>query len=120
MAGVRSYQNKRQRIYSNSFQERAKTRMTETEKKLEYDRYGRLKYNPAYHINQGKPWTTKENIYLCKYYTCENVRSKKGVKVSNIKTLSLDMGRTEVSIKQQLRALRAAGLYDIYKHWGDQ
>ena len=86
--------------------------MTETEKKLEYDKYGRLKYNPAYHPNQGKPWTTKENIYLCKYY-----RSARGCKGSNIKSLSLDMGRTVNSIRSQLLFLRKAGLYDQYKNW---
>lgn len=86
--------------------------MTETEKNLEYDKYGRLKYHPAYHPNQGKAWTTKENIYLCKYY-----ESNIGRKGSNIKSLSLDMGRTVNSIRSQLLYLRKEGLYDIYKEW---
>ena len=92
---------------------------TEREQQLEYDKYGRLKYNPAYHPNQGKPWTTKENIYLCKYYKTENIRSKRGVRESNIKSLSLDMGRTINSIRSQLLYLRKSGLYEKYKHWGE-
>ena len=91
--------------------------MTETKENLKYNKYGRLKYHPAYHPNQGKAWTTKENIYLCKYYQCENVRSKNGVRVSNIKSLSLDMGRTENSIRSQLLYLRKAGLFEKYKNW---
>ncbi|MCB2297765.1 hypothetical protein [Clostridium tagluense] len=38
------------------------------EKPIEYDRYGRMKYNPSYHENTGKPWTTDDLEYLINWY----------------------------------------------------
>ncbi|QHW35871.1 DNA-entry nuclease (plasmid) [Paenibacillus rhizovicinus] len=71
---------------------------------VRYDRYNRMLYHPDYHPNQGKPYTTKENAYLCKHY----IRGQ-------VKTLALDMGRTEHSIRQHVNELRRLGQFDHYK-----
>lgn len=34
----------------------------------EFDRWGRMKYDPKIHVNQGKFWTTREIKYLIDYY----------------------------------------------------
>lgn len=36
--------------------------------KLEYDKYGRMKYNPYFHKNNRKPWTEEELQYLTNWY----------------------------------------------------
>lgn len=35
---------------------------------IKYDRYGRMKYNPAYHENTGKPWESDDLNYLINWY----------------------------------------------------
>ena len=70
-----------------------------------YDRWGRMKYHPDYHPNQGKGYTTQELSYICEHY----VRG-------GIKTLSLDVGRTEHSIRQRVNMLRKEGQSDHYKN----
>lgn len=36
--------------------------------KLEYNRYGRMKYNPFFHGNTGKPWSKEDLQYLIDWY----------------------------------------------------
>lgn len=36
--------------------------------KLEYDRYGRMKYNPFFHGNTGKPWNEEDINYLLQWH----------------------------------------------------
>jgi|GEM_PF-1400546 len=72
---------------------------------VQYDRLGRIKYNPQIHKNHGKEYTVSELAYLCKYY-------QKG----NTKTLSMDLGRTETSIQYQLSKLRRTGQFDFFKN----
>lgn len=72
---------------------------------VQYDRLGRMKYHPDFHHNHGKEYTVKELAYLCKYYSR-----------GNIKTLAMDLGRTETSIQHQVSKLRKKGLFDFYKN----
>jgi hypothetical protein len=72
---------------------------------VRYDRFGRMQYHPDYHPNQGKSYTVKENAYLCKHY----VRG-------HVKTLALDMGRTETSIRSRICELRRRGQFEYYKN----
>ncbi|KGI44963.1 hypothetical protein KY54_06590 [Clostridium tetani] len=36
--------------------------------KLEYDRYGRMKYNPFFHGNTRKPWSQEDINYLLEWH----------------------------------------------------
>lgn len=71
---------------------------------IKYDRWGRMKYHPDYHPNQGKSHSTTELVYICKHYSR-----------GNVKTLSLDVGRTEHSLRQRINQLRQNGQFDHYK-----
>lgn len=35
---------------------------------IEYDPYGRMKYHPEIHFNQGKPWLVTDEKYLIEHY----------------------------------------------------
>ncbi|RUT38714.1 DNA-entry nuclease [Paenibacillus anaericanus] len=82
------------------------TANTEIEKipKIKYDRWGRMLYHSEFHPNQGKSYSTKELSYICKHYSR-----------GNVKTLSLDVGRTEHSLRQLANTLRKEGLFEHYK-----
>ena len=79
--------------------------MEETQMPITYDRFGRMKYHPDYHVNHGKDYTIKELSYICKYY-----------KPGHVKTLALDVGRTETSIRELVCRLRRLGKFEEYKN----
>lgn len=66
---------------------------------IEYDNWGRMKYNPEIHFNQGHNWTTEELDYLV------NWLDKIG-----LEEMSLALGRTETSIATKVHKLRREGL----------
>jgi len=72
--------------------------------KVKFDRQGRMKYNPDYHPNHGKPFTTDELIYICKFNEVDGARS-----------LSLALGRTEMTIANKIFELKRYGLYEYYR-----
>lgn len=51
---------------------------------VEYDKYGRMKYNQDLHDRQGKPWDDDEIEYLIAWYTR-----------IGLEEMSLALGRTE-------------------------
>lgn len=65
---------------------------------IEYDSYGRLKYNPILHPNQGMPWSTEDKEYLIEWL------DKIG-----LEEMSLALGRTESTISEKARILRKKG-----------
>jgi len=71
---------------------------------FEYDKSGRLKYNPALHPNHKKPYTISELEYICKYYEIDGRKS-----VSSI------VGRTESTIASLVHRLKKDGMFDYYK-----
>lgn len=73
---------------------------------VEYDNYGRMKYNPEYHGNDGKPWSQEDLMYLCGMH--EAMRGK---------DLSMALERTETAIATKLYALKNKNkdLYDYYR-----
>jgi hypothetical protein len=77
------------------------------EEGIEYDRQGRLKYNPNFHDQQGQVWTEKDNEYLCKYY-----------EVDGREMLSMALSRTPSTVANQVRNLKRAGMYEYFKHLG--
>jgi hypothetical protein len=72
--------------------------MIESIHQVEYDNYGRMKYNPDLHDRQGTPWTHNELNYLIDWYD-----------LIGVEEMSLALGRTEVSITHKVNVLRRQG-----------
>lgn len=66
---------------------------------LEFDEYGRVKYNSKIHYNQRKPWTREDLNYLIEWYD----------KIGG-EEISFALGRTEASIHQTVLKLRKQGV----------
>lgn len=66
---------------------------------VEYDRYGRMKYNPELHENQGKPWSEEDLEYLIAWY-----------EIIGAEEMSLALGRPEAVIANKVSKLRKSGL----------
>lgn len=62
---------------------------------IEYDSFGRMKYNPEFHPNQGKYWTYEEEEYLIKWYD-----------LIGMEEMSFALGRTEATISEKVTRLR--------------
>lgn len=92
--------SRKEMIWMNAADVAKQDEMTE----IKYDRWGRMMYHPDFHYNQGKSYSTKELSYICKHYSR-----------GHVKTLSLDVGRTEHSLRQRVNQLRKDGLFDHYK-----
>ncbi|MFB1100859.1 DNA-entry nuclease [Terribacillus sp. JSM ZJ617] len=79
---------------------------------VEYDQFGRMKRHPLYHHNSYNrtPFTQEELEYICKYWHADHMDD-----------LGLALGRTGVSLAQQVSKLKKQGLFDHYKnmnrHW---
>jgi len=67
--------------------------------KIEYDRYGRMKYNREFHPNNGKKWSKEELRYLVDWY------DKIGAD-----EMSFALGRTITTIAQKVNQLRKLGI----------
>ncbi|WP_246168306.1 DNA-entry nuclease [Paenibacillus antarcticus] len=76
---------------------------------ITYDRQGRMEYNPLFHFNHGKHYTTSELIYICKYYEIDGRRN-----------MSLAIGKTIKSITSTVWKLRQSGKWDYYKNFDDE
>lgn len=73
----------------------------------QYDRWGRMKYCPELHYNQGKSYTVSDLSYICKHYRRGEVLS-----------LSLAVGRTDRSIRSLVDKLRKEDQFEYYKNLG--
>lgn len=71
--------------------------------KLEFDQFGRMKYNPDFHFNHGKVMSEDDLMYLCKFWGLESVKS-----------LSLGLGKTEMTLASLITKLKKDGRYDEY------
>ncbi len=65
---------------------------------IEYDRYGRMRYHPEIHTNQGRPWLASDEKYLIEYY------EKLGPE-----EVSLSLGRTIHTVMTRAYELRKKG-----------
>jgi len=65
---------------------------------IQYDAYGRMKFNPEIHTSHKTPWTTVDENYLIKYYR----------KISAAE-LSLALGRTIGVIHDRIYRMKKAG-----------
>lgn len=70
---------------------------------LEYDEYGRMKYNPEIHFNHGAKFTSEELAYLCKFYNVDGPIA-----------LSYALGRTQATIIRKYNQLDKNGLVEKY------
>lgn len=62
---------------------------------IKYDSYGRMKYNPEFHTNDGKTWTKEDINYLIDWYD-----------IIGPEEMSFALERTIKSIQQKASELR--------------
>jgi len=67
--------------------------------KIEYDRYGRMKYNPIFHPNNGTHWDKEGLRYLIDWF------DKIGAD-----EMSFALGRTITTVAQKVNELRKQGI----------
>lgn len=72
--------------------------MFETISPIEYDKCGRMKYNPDLHERQGQPWEDEEKEYLINWYN-----------IIGLEEMSLALGRTEGTIATKVNIFRNQG-----------
>lgn len=77
----------------------------EREEGLKYNYMGEMLFNPLYHAPKGRPWSTEDLTYLCKYHD-----------IDGLKKISLALDRTPRTCGSQLGNLRASGRYDYYRN----
>lgn len=65
---------------------------------VEYDKYGRMKYNPELHGEHGTPWTTTDEKYLIERYELDGPEE-----------VSLSLERTIHTVMERARLLRSKG-----------
>ena len=66
---------------------------------IEYDSYGRMRYNPTFHPNHKKSWKTSEQKFLIENYT-----------LMGPEAISLALGRTIHVVMTRAYELRKAGM----------
>lgn len=64
-----------------------------------YDHFGRMKYNPEFHINTGKAWSTNDEQYLIDWYD-----------IIGPEEMSFALERTIISVMQKVTVLRKEGV----------
>ncbi|MGG7215419.1 hypothetical protein ACQPUY_17765 [Clostridium nigeriense] len=69
---------------------------------IEFDDYGRMKYNPELHPNQGEPWSYEDTKYLIDW-----------LEIIGYEEMSLALGRTEITLRTKVCRLRKDGLMEI-------
>lgn len=71
---------------------------------IEYDSFGRMRYNPELHCKQGTKWIDEDIDYLINW----------GNKIG-IEEMSLALERDERSVSQKMTELRKKGKMEIAK-----
>jgi hypothetical protein len=75
---------------------------------ITFDKQGRMQYHPDFHPNHGKPFSTSDLIYLCKYHKLDGPRG-----------IGFALGKTEQTISVRLNDLRRDGDYEFYRNISD-
>lgn len=68
---------------------------------VEFDDYGRMKYNPELHPNQGKSWNVEDLNYLIEW-----------LEIIGYEEMSLALGRSEITLRDKVFNLRKKGLME--------
>ncbi|QDX91118.1 DNA-entry nuclease (plasmid) [Brevibacillus laterosporus] len=63
-----------------------------------------MQFHPDFHSNQGKPYTTEELEYLCRFYEHDHTR-----------TIAFALGRTESTLRKKVDRLRQDGMFEYYE-----
>ena len=71
---------------------------------IEYDDANRMRYNPRFHPNHGKQFTEEELEYLCAFYEHDGLKS-----------ISMALGRTEMTVATKYMHLKKRGLVEKYR-----
>ena len=72
---------------------------------IEYNRYGRMVYNPEFHAKQGTPWSYNDLKYLIDWYD-----------VAGAEEMSFALERTITTVMEKARSLRKKGIMPTAKH----
>lgn len=72
---------------------------------VEYDKFGRIIYNPELHENQGTLWSEEDMEYLCKYES-----------IDELETVAMALGRTRGTVAEKLKNIRKNGQFEYYKN----
>ena len=64
----------------------------------------RMRYNPEFHFNQGKPWTMKDVLYLCGMWGESKARD-----------IAFALGRTESTCLTKIYELRKSKVFEEYR-----
>ena len=72
--------------------------LEELDTPIEYDKYGRMSYNPLFHENNGKPWHMEDTKYLIDWYN-----------IIGPEEISFALDRTIKSVMHQVTLLRKDG-----------
>ncbi|MBY6877925.1 hypothetical protein EXM98_04165 [Clostridium botulinum] len=77
---------------------------------LEYTKSNhRLRYNPEFHENHGKPFTKDDLIYMCSMWDSMQKAD-----------IAMALGRTHGTILSKKYYLKKIGLFDYYKRLGKE
>jgi len=74
---------------------------------IEYDLWGRMKYNAELHENHSKHYVEEELIYICSMWD-----------FSLTADIGLAIGKTQTAVRQKVYCLRKNGLFDKYRKMG--
>jgi hypothetical protein len=93
------------------FEKQRRTEPDEDDQKdgIKFDKLGRMKYNPDFHPNHGKPFTLDDLIYMCKFYEIDGPRK-----------IAFALGKTEHTVMSKRSDLRKAGTFEQYKNISDE
>lgn len=69
----------------------------------------RMKYNPDFHENHGKPFTVKDLAYMCSMWD--------SMKKADI---AMALGRTHSTVLNKAHSLKKTGQFDYFKNIGDR
>jgi hypothetical protein len=72
---------------------------------ITFDKLGRMRYHPDFHPNHGRPYTTDELIYICKFYEVDGPR-----------LISFAIGKTELTVMNTVFELRRDGKFEGFKN----
>ena len=72
-----------------------------------FDRWGRMKYDPEIHVNQGKYWTTREIKYLIDYYYKVGPSQQEGLSMSDYIRNMIELKITPQYFKDQQSGVKS-------------
>lgn len=72
-----------------------------TEEEYKYDQFGRMKFHPEVHFRHNYPYCEEEKAYIVQQH-----------KQKHVKTLAVELGRTEGSVQTLITSVKKKGQYE--------